>query len=329
MALDRIVTVVGLLLPLIQSATIPVDQTLMFKEIDSLLRRCPCVPINTCYSQGVNLNEQTFLNLHFHCPDHTFNHCCGPYFPTLGSEDFYFDEGSKHKNESRRSAVNTEDSMMIVMAQNSTTERPEILTKVVLVYPESTTTKTTTMEVPEETTTEFTTLDSTSSNTETTMMDEETTTEPVTTTTVPSTTESTTTTTTTAKSALSTQSQRKARLQNRPPLLKKDLQKIRSTKAPRTSTSTTTSTTTTTTTSTTLSPVARRFPTRKALNDSEFHRQFVMSRLRMLAKSSTTTTTEQPMPMPMYMPMPMPMPMPVMYYDDDYDDEEDDSYEDR
>ncbi|XP_001651095.2 cell wall protein DAN4 [Aedes aegypti] len=293
MDLPRIVTVVSLLLPAIQAATVPVDQTLMFKEIDSLLRRCPCVPINTCYSQGVSLNEQNFLNTNFECEDHTYNHCCGPYYQTVGNEDFYFDEnGFDRQGAWRKPPDLMSSNIMIMLPPEPTTESPESLTKVHLVYPETTAKPTT--ESIEETTPEVTTQEPFKDYVETTPMDEDTTTELVTTTTPSTTSEPSSTSN---RTTLSPQEQRLARLQNRPPYPTR----VRSTRL--STTTTTTSTTTTTEASTT-----PRFSTIKPVfHPNSRHRQ-AMNKLRLFVKTSTTPSSAE--------------------YDDDYDDDEDDDEDD-
>ncbi|XP_029732259.1 mucin-2-like [Aedes albopictus] len=272
----RIILIVGLWLPSIQAATDPVDQTLMFKEIDSLLRRCPCVPINTCYSQGVSLNEQNFLNTNFECDDHTYNHCCGPYFQTLGNEDFYFDEnGFDRQGAWRKPPETLPSNIMIIMPPDATTESPETLTKVVLVYPETTTKPTTSTEAAEEPTTEETTSEPFIEDVETTPMDEETSTELVTTTT-------TDPTTITSRTTLSPQQQRLSRLQNRPPYPTR----IRSTRP----STTTTTTTTTTTEPTTTTP---RFSTIRIVPKPDSRHRQAMNRLRLFVRTSTTPSSDE------------------------------------
>ncbi|XP_062564911.1 mucin-5AC-like [Armigeres subalbatus] len=283
MDFTRIVTVVSLILPSIQAATEPVDQTVMFKEIDSLLRRCPCVPINTCYSQGVSLNEQNFLNTNFQCQDKTYNHCCGPYFQTLGNDDFYFDEDGFDRHGPWRKAPTTMASnVMIVMPPDSTTRSPESLTKVVLVYPETTTKPTTTTEAIEETTVELTTLEPITDVVDTTSVDEATTELLEATTT--STTEPSTTTTTTPKTTLSPQEQRIGRLQNRPGYPSQELLRNRSTRPPKTTSSTTSTTTTTE------APTTRGYPSRY-LYRPDLRRRQAMNRLRLFIKTSTTPSS--------------------------------------
>ncbi|XP_055595318.1 uncharacterized protein LOC129745945 [Uranotaenia lowii] len=146
-------------------------------ESNALLKRCPCVPINTCYSQGISLNEQNYLNQYFQCVDHMKIHCCGPYYPTLGSEDFYFDESNLEPQKWRAGEKyetvfvgNPPEKVMVVMAEKATTAPPARETvQIVTVVPEilETTTQSdesttmldfaeaTTVKTEEITTTEF------------------------------------------------------------------------------------------------------------------------------------------------------------------------------
>lgn len=235
-----------------------------------LLRRCPCVPINTCYAQGVSLNEQDFLNTHFECPDYTQNHCCGPYFPTLGSEDFYFDDPAQGKLLLAEATIpgfsNTGERVMIVMAQNNVTTPETSPPVIVTVLPETTTTEV-------ATTTEVEDVGSTTVEVEATTMSEAVTEEP----------EIVTTTTTTVKPKL-----RLSKTHSRRVLPRFER------KSTRGSTTTTTESSTTTvavSSSTATTESLRRIPpTRRTLYRSEFRQRLIGSRLR--STTAATATTE-------------------------------------
>ncbi|XP_053683056.1 salivary glue protein Sgs-3-like [Sabethes cyaneus] len=122
-------------------------------DTGSLLRRCPCVPINTCYSQGDNLNEQQYLNANFQCPRFTYQHCCGPYYPTLGSEQVYSNQPQLKTATGEPPKPREAEKVMVIVAQSvgpveETSQEEPVMT----VLPETTT-------ALQDTTTDFLTTD--------------------------------------------------------------------------------------------------------------------------------------------------------------------------
>ncbi|XP_055538317.1 uncharacterized protein LOC129725911 [Wyeomyia smithii] len=127
-------------------------------DTGSLLRRCPCVPVNTCYSQGVNLNEQQYLNANFQCPMFTYQHCCGPYYPTLGGEGPYFQQQQQQVFTAEPSKPREGENVLVVLAQSvSPAEETLGEENVMTVLPETTENSLpeTTTELPSETTTDI------------------------------------------------------------------------------------------------------------------------------------------------------------------------------
>ncbi|XP_058462382.1 uncharacterized protein LOC131437215 [Malaya genurostris] len=151
-----------------------------YQQVFSLLKRCPCVQINTCYSEEINLEVQQYLNSQFRCPESTHQHCCGPIYPTLGY-DGHFDEQSRAKSGAPvEPSVN--ENVVVILAQSVTPSKEEAqgrAVEVMTVLPQT--------EAPVLTTT---TVDNDDGSPEpSTALIEDTTTQiPVTTTTVQSTT---------------------------------------------------------------------------------------------------------------------------------------------
>ncbi|XP_058832999.1 uncharacterized protein LOC131690931 [Topomyia yanbarensis] len=239
-----IITVAYLLLPF--------SWAQQHQQAFSLLKRCPCVPINTCYSEEASLNVQQYLNDQFRCPEFTHQHCCGPVYPTLGHPD-------EQLKTLKADAVNppSDDNVIVIVAE-SVTPKQEVQSRseeVMTVLPQT--------EGPifTEATTSVDNEDS-ATETSTVLVEDTTTPLPVTTTTVQSPTR-----------------RRLNRFHQRRLFPKHERSSTESTSARDPIRRSTTSSTT---------ESSRRLPTRKSLYNTEFQQRYVPNRQR----KETTTTTE-------------------------------------